>query len=158
MPKRLTSHEKWQREKAIKGMVLEGVGRTQIYNRLQAIGLGGRKTDVLKKARGFAKLPEKKKSIATVGNLNRIGRASYSETSEYFSDNFRYRMKYTIYNRETGEEQTWYTSIINPTEMRPGQIKAEAMKALAKWGTFYRFSIRKASIDEAEHDPKHAWD
>lgn len=155
---RLTTYQKFQRDKMIRSLAIEQTGAIATLRRIQEAGLPMRKTDLLRTYREYAGIPEKEERIKYVRKDYRPSRDFYTEPEGFMSRRYRYRIKYETMDKRTGEIAEYYTSVIDDKPMSIYRAEQEAMLAIRRSLDLSPIDLLRVSLAVAEHRKGDEWD
>lgn len=158
MARKLTNEQLWQRETFIKSSALKKLGANKTIEALKGLGLSIRRTEGLKMYREYGKIPAKEEVMKHVRKNMRFSRDMYIPETRFMTRRYRYTMKFTTFDKRTGEISEHATSVIRDKPMTPGQIEAEVDESLKGIVDFSPVTITKLWHHTAEHKKGEAWD
>ena len=147
---RLSALQTYQRDLYIKSAAIKGFGATRTLEGLKSVGLGMRKTDMLKAYRNYAGIPERAELVKYVRKDYIPSARLFTQQSGYMTRNYRYTIEYQTIDDVTGSVTLKHTRLITDTPRTIQQIEDEANEIMAEqdyWGGITAISFRIAELE-----------
>jgi len=132
------------------------LGKVVTLKALQAVGLGMRKTDFLRRYDFYRQVPEREPYLATVKKGAFITQKNYIEQSDWMNKRYRYTVKTEVYFHDTGAITMFSTAVSSDRPLRVYEQEAFAREALVQMfydKSDYFVSQRPYKAEHRKGDP-----
>lgn len=136
----LSTFQRWRRDLMIMSAAARKLGKAATMRAIQAVGLGMRKTDLLKRYDFYRQGPEKAPFVKTTKKGAFITQGNYIESDDWMRKRYRYTVVTNVYFHDTGKMSPFQTKI---TSDRPLRVYEQEQRA--------REAINVMLYDESDH-------